>query len=197
VPALVDTGRGKRLLNAFKKRLTSSHICKTFANKDLLAAYVAADLGREFARRELPRVDLSQTEGIEARPSSMTEGKDWTATRNATYRNNRNVFIAHTLIPSKEPGQLFDVFIYLVAHQSNDPRHQRDNLNDVEYAEFFLGRYWQNQIFRVENKGGMIGVSTAAYGPFLCVAKVAFRGELDEPIVLQRYIDFEMAPFVR
>jgi len=45
-PKFIDTGAAAKKLIQFKKRLLASHICKPFATKDDLAAYVAADLAR-------------------------------------------------------------------------------------------------------------------------------------------------------
>jgi len=93
------------------------------------------------------------------------------------------VFIAHVLEPSKRPDEDFDIFIYLM-------RHESDDLSDIRLAEFFLGKYWDNKVFpAVRQQNGFIGIATAAYGTFLCVCKVTFHDGLEVP--LHRYIDFE------
>jgi len=73
--------------------------------------------------------------------------------------------------------------VYLIRHKSN-------NFEDVSYAEFFFGHYWGNEVFREEPRDGLIGVSTSAYGPFLCTCRVAFKD--GHSADLNRYIDFEM-----
>jgi len=112
-----------------------------------------------------------------------THGDDWSAERTALYQHNRGVFLTHIISPSTKPGQKYDIFIYLIRHKTSD-------FNDVERAEFFFGHMWGNTVFEERENNGMIGVSTSAYGPFLCTCRVFFRdgGE----IRLNRYIDFEM-----
>ena len=121
-------------------------------------------------------------------PSSKGEAADrtaeaWSKERDALYASTRGVFLAHVIEPSTKKGQEFDIFIYLVRHKSTD-------FADVQFAEFFLGSNWGNRVFREEAKRGLIGISTSAYGPMLCTARVHFR---DGKVVnLHRYIDFEM-----
>ena len=63
----------------------------------------------------------------------------------------------------------------------------------MAYAEFFLGHMWGNRVFRETPHDGMIGMSTYAYSPFLCICRVHLR---DGSVVkLDRYIDFEMGDF--
>lgn len=116
-----------------------------------------------------------------ALPAGLTP--DWPTERDEMYRLCRGVFLAHIITPSAEPGQRFDIFIFLVRHKSAD-------FSDVESAEFFFGHYWGNRVFREENAGGPIGVSTSAYGPFLCTCRVRFRD--GHTALVSRYIDFEM-----
>ncbi len=70
-------------------------------------------------------------------------------------------------MPSSKTAQTFDVFIYLI-------RHQSENLSDVVVAEFFLGPYWENKVFPAVAQDGFIGISTSAYGTFLCICRVTF-----------------------
>jgi len=186
----IDHGKKAQLLDKLKKRLLSDHVCKPFKNKDDLSANVAADLAREFAFSVYPKVGSRGATGHI--PRSV---RDWTDVRVGVYRDNRNVFLAHTIRPSKKPGQLYDIAIYLIPHRSNDPKYRRSDLSDVVEAEFFLGGYFDNQVFRVNNRGGVIGITTSAYGPFLCTCRVSFTDE--ERLMLNRYIDFEMGDLLK
>jgi hypothetical protein len=186
----IDRGRTARLLDKFKKRLRSGHVCKPFKNKDELSASVAADLARELAFSVYPKVGSRGATGHS--PRSV---KEWTDVRVEVYREHRNVFLAHTIRPSQKLGQLYDIAIYLIPHHSNDPRYRRTNLSDIIEAEFFLGAYFDNKVFRVKNQGGFIGITTSAYGPFLCSCKVSFAD--GEHLMLNRYIDFEMGAILR
>ena len=108
--------------------------------------------------------------------------------REAIYEQNRRVFLVHVLTPSKEPGQKYDLFIYLKRHGDKD-------ISDVAKAEFFFGNSWGNRIFTGSRDGSVIGVSTSAYGPFLCTCLVTFDDGYQTSIY--RYIDFEMGKVVK
>ena len=115
---------------------------------------------------------------------AATGAVDWEVERASMYRDNRGVFLAHLISPSGEPGQEFDIFVFLV-------RHKSENFADVDHAEFFFGPYWGNEVFKEKASGaGPIGVSTSAYGPFLCTCRVHFQDGYTA--LLSRYIDFEM-----
>lgn len=103
--------------------------------------------------------------------------------RKTVYNDNRNLFLTHVIRPTTEQGQKYEVFIYLI-------RHHGQNFEDVESAEFFLGPYWRNRVFQRKEQNGKIGLSTAAYGTFLCTCWVKMKD--NEKIFLTRYIDFEM-----
>ncbi|MGP4048355.1 pYEATS domain-containing protein [Streptomyces sp. 2A115] len=98
----------------------------------------------------------------------------------------RNIHLAHVISPSRTPGQRFDIFTYLVEGPSG-------RLDDVERAQFFLGRYWGNRIFDVPNRGDgkHIGFATSAYGPALCICRVIFKDGSEA--VVERFLDFETA----
>ena len=136
--------------------------------------------------------NLEKIPAASAKPSVLAESgavavdrtaEAWSKARDALYASTRGVFLAHVIEPSSKQGQDFDIFIFLVRHKSTD-------FADVQFAEFFLGSYWENRIFREEAKNGLIGISTSAYGPMLCTARVHFRD--GKVVELHRYIDFEM-----
>ncbi|MBN2499357.1 MAG: DUF4062 domain-containing protein [Anaerolineales bacterium] len=178
-PIHIDTEESAVKIKQFKKKLLANHTCGFFNNEDNLASNVAADLGRRFSMREIPRVDSLSTN---ISPDNLKTSTEWTAYRNGTYENNRGIFITHVIEPSKLPGQLYDIFIYLMRHKSS-------NLSDIDYAEFFMGHMWQNKIIKAKNNGGFIGILTAAYGEFLCTCRVTFTDGYQ--INMHRYIDFE------
>ncbi|HEY4311325.1 MAG TPA: pYEATS domain-containing protein [Pirellulales bacterium] len=100
------------------------------------------------------------------------------------YEQARNIVLVHTLRPSDERGQRFDVFAYLMEHKNGD-------IASVEKAEFYFGKHWGDKVFTGTRIGrNQIGVRTAAYGPFLCLCKVTFNDK--KSVFLSRYIDFEM-----
>lgn len=187
-PKFIEDGESKNKLVQFKKNLFSKHICKKFTNKDNLNASVLADIGRTISitkshnpvGKGIPIRDIiSVSEKV---PSDKPIGY-WNDRRNEIYSNNRGIFLTHIIKPSKKEGQVYDVFIYLY-------RHKSDDFSDVRYAEFFLGPYWGNQVFQaVEETKGFIGISTSAYGTMLCTCRVTFQD--NNQIEIHRYIDFE------
>ncbi len=185
--ANIDVNEAGRKLADFKLELTKRHICQTFKTPEDLAVKVVADISRHRAMKAAPKVgsDLPSVTNIGAVPMILaapeSPGK-WNSRRNNIYSNNRNLFIAHLLRPSNIKNQLFDIYIYLVRHRSS-------GLSDIAYAEFFMGWHWDNKVFSVTEKDGFIGISTAAYGTFLCVCRVHFKDGAYAD--LHAYIDFE------
>jgi hypothetical protein len=128
--------------------------------------------------------DLKALEHVpQSRTPASSAPNDWAQERDAIYKRTHGIFLAHVIEPSRDPEQRYDIFIYLVGHKGR-------TLGDVESAEFFLGSYWGNEVFRETRKDGLIGMSTTAYGPFLCTCRVTLKD--GTRIDLNRYIDFEM-----
>ena len=186
IPAHIDMGLDRDRLVLFKAGLRKRHICQTFGSRDQLATKVVADVGRHIAMQGATKVgpDIPvENIGLESLRGPVTETPDeWNARRNETYAGHRNLFLTHIIRPSSTPGQTFDVFIYLIRHKSED-------FSDIRVAEFFLGPYWANKVFAAVERNGFIGISTSAYGTFLCVCRVTFNDGTH--LYLERYIDFE------
>ena len=188
LPAHIDTGQKGERLQAFKASLMKRHICQSFGNQDQLATKVVADIGRHIAMHSAPKVGPGipvQDIGIDSLRGSVAETPgEWNDRRNHIYAEHRNVFLTHNISPSSKPGQVFDVFIYLIRHKSQD-------LSDVRVAEFFLGPHWENKTFPAVEQNGFIGISTSAFGTFLCICRVTFSDGAST--YLERYIDFEVS----
>jgi hypothetical protein len=179
-PKYIDDGVSKRRLEQFKGRLRDSLIYKPFSTGDNLAASVAADLGRHLATLQLRHIQASDSQSAPG-PMEFKSTEEWNRHRDDVYTQHRGLFLVHTLSPSRIPGQLFDIHIYL-------RKHKTQKIPEVAHAEFFLGRHWGSSVFKVDNEGGLIGLSTSAYGEFLCVCRVTFSD--GEKLMLERYIDF-------
>lgn len=104
--------------------------------------------------------------------------------RRALRDERRDIQLVHTVRPSPLHPQWYDILIYLVPHSKAD-------LATVRGAEFFLGKYWGNRIFKADNQEGFVGISISAYGPVLCTCRILFQDGHD--VLLDRYIDLEMA----
>jgi hypothetical protein len=187
LPAQIDGGDSGKKLQTFKDTLLKRHICQTFDSKDNLATKVVADVGRYIALQKTTKVgpDIPvQDIGLESMGVPAIETSDeWNLRRKAIYSDNRNIFLTHLIHPSSKPRQEFNVFIYLIRHKSVD-------FSDVKAAEFFLGPFWDNKVFPAIERDGFIGISTSAYGTFLCICRVTFKD--GSQLYLNRYIDFEM-----
>lgn len=114
--------------------------------------------------------------------------KKWLNNRNDIYQNNRGIFLVHVLEPSKISNQEFDIFIFLLQH--NSIQRPADRSVEIDYSEFFFGPAWKNRLFTIQNTGGPIGLHTSAHGPFLATCRVVFKDGYE--IILDRYVDFEM-----
>ena len=128
--------------------------------------------------------DLERLEKVlPASTPALSSSDDWSKERDGIYQANDGFFLVHAIRPSKEPKQKYDIAILVMGHKGR-------TLEDIEYAEFFFGAYWQNKVFKEAPRGGLVGISTSAYGPFLCTCRVTLKSK--KVIRLHRYIDFEM-----
>lgn len=147
----------------------------------------------------LPPVDLDfenvaeseyeEEEGKErGRDSSAPPAPGWTRERADIYRDNHDLFLVHSIKPSSRENQRYDVFVYLAGSHGVQPS------DVVDQAEFFLGRFWGNRVFSVRNPdvGRTIGIKTSAYGAALCICRVTFKDARRSPVILHRFLDFEM-----
>lgn len=107
--------------------------------------------------------------------------------RKALYDKTRKLFLMHVLTKSPKANQKYGIGLYVKHHEEKD-------LSDVKSAEFFLGKSWGNRIIQGTPSGNRIGISTSAFGPFLCTCLVTFTD--GERVMLYRYVDFEMGPLV-
>jgi len=108
--------------------------------------------------------------------------------REQYYEDKRRVMLVHKLLPSTEPGELYDILIYLI------PSY-RGTLLGVQQVEYYFGAHgWKNRIFRASDRSHGFAVLTAAYGPFLCTAEVLFTD--GKSVMLHRFIDFKMGETV-
>jgi hypothetical protein len=112
------------------------------------------------------------------------------AARDGIYQAARGFMLVHRLFRSDTDGQHYDILIYLIPHKGA-------SLVEVTRVEYFLGRFWGNQIFTATDRSHGFALLASAYGPFLCTAEVFFNDGTSH--TLSRYIDFEMgeyAPFL-
>ena len=118
---------------------------------------------------------------------------EWTSARELEYKRTNRLFLVHVYEPSAIPAQKYDITIFLMRHIAGSTPNQRDGFSEVEKLELCFGPAWGNKIFTAPNNGGLIGVRTSAWGSFLATGRVIFKDDRP-PVILHRYIDFEMAP---
>jgi hypothetical protein len=175
----------KEVLESLRQRIGGS---TGGGSVEVSAGFFSLKLGE---LRDLPYV--KPTDDTAGKPTTSEENKlirQWSESRNEIYLRNRDVFLAHILQPSKKPHQKFDIFIFLIRHEGVLKHEGIDSSIEIDYAEFFLGKTWGNRVFKVQNEGGPIGLSTSAYGTFLVVCRLVFKDGYE--VILDRYIDFEM-----
>jgi pYEATS domain-containing protein involved in immunity len=111
----------------------------------------------------------------------------WENSREAIYKQQRLVFIAHRLFPSQIAGQLYDILIYLVPHEDRG-----GTLKAISEVSYYLGSAWE-KVFTSTDSGNRFGIVVSAYGKgFLCCARVKYHDGTS--VDSWRYIDFEMGP---
>ncbi|MBI5384706.1 MAG: hypothetical protein HZA90_08445 [Verrucomicrobia bacterium] len=105
--------------------------------------------------------------------------------REKFYSASQWLFLVHRLSVSVQKDQLYDITLYLLPHKDK-------TLFGVKRVEYYFGRYWGSRIFASTDRSNAFAVSTSAYGPFVCTAKVVFQD--GQEVFLHRYVDFEAGP---
>jgi hypothetical protein len=127
----------------------------------------------------------------EKEPPPPLSGTPWTLERDNEYRRTERLFLVHAYEPSATPGQKYDITVFLV--RNTGLPNQRDGFSEVKTLELYFGPTWNDAIFTSANNGGLLGVRTSAWAPFLATGRLTFNDSRTPPLILQRYIDFEMA----
>ncbi len=141
--------------------------------------------------RKLPYVDQAQ---VPLAPSKAVPSDDWKDQRIAEYQRTGGLFLVHVCEPSSIPGQKYDITIFLMRHLKAPKPNQKEGFSEIEKLELYFGDSWGGQVFTCVNNGGPIGIRTSAWGSFLATGRVTFRADSGlDPLILNRYVDFEMA----
>lgn len=101
--------------------------------------------------------------------------------RRNIYEQNKYFFIAHRLYPSKEVGQTYDIWIYIVPHKKG--------IEEIKSVSYFFGPTWGNTVYTSIDRGKSFGVVVSAYGPMLTYVTINLNN--GEKIETWSYIDFE------
>lgn len=107
------------------------------------------------------------------------------AEREQYYVPNRLLMLVHRVAPSEQPGQLYDILIYLVPHPTSEA-----TLAAVKRVEYYFGKSWGGNIFASDDRAHGFAITTSAYGPFMCTAEIHFSD--GQKVMVSRYVDFEM-----
>ncbi|MBZ5612385.1 MAG: hypothetical protein LAO23_00140 [Acidobacteriia bacterium] len=156
------------LLQNFSWRLRTGAALKLFS----------IELGQSYVS---PSIDAGKNETALVHRADEN-GERWRE-REQYYKPNRNIHLVHRLAPSNEPGMLYDIQLYVVAHKDA-------TLSNLSKVEYYFGRHWGNQIFTSIDRARGFPITTSAYGAFMCTAKLYFSD--GERVMINRYVDFEM-----
>ena len=137
----------------------------------------------------LQKVQQSSSQPVD----TPTKSETWQSARGDEYTRTDGYMLVHTYRPSKQQGQAFDIFLFLMRHRRGAKGPPVRVFEEIETAEFFFGDSWGNRVFTVPNEGGLIGIRTSAWGTFLATCRLIFKDKNRQPVILHRYIDFEMA----
>jgi hypothetical protein len=197
-PNSVDQGEPAKQLIRFKNVLRKNHIIKLFKEPWELGMFVAADLARVNLRAGLSdarsvakdRAEPRKTKNMTIpKVSTPSDSERWNQERYSIYDKNKDLFLHFDLEASNVSGQKYDVTLYLIRQSHPGIGRERDDLRDVERAEFFFGPHWGNNVYTVENVDGRIGIVTSAYGEFLAYCKVYRKGD-PCPVEVYQFIRF-------
>jgi hypothetical protein len=158
-----------------------------------IGKFKASGSGIEFEARVPPEVKGVAEVTPGAKAFEARAAAPWQGERKAEYDRTGQHFLVHVYKPSNQPGQKYDVFVYLVRHQADSIHPLKTGLPEIRQVEFFFGPAWGNQVFTVVNTGSnVLGVRTHAYGTFLATGRVTFSDASKHPVILHRYMDCEM-----
>ncbi len=101
------------------------------------------------------------------------------------YEEQKGLFLVHTWRPSRTPGQIADIIIWV--HQHGDGPKTEGLIERIEYS---LGPKFFSAPIVKTNAADAFRMEISAYGPVLCLARAYLIGET-RPIELERYINFE------
>jgi hypothetical protein len=103
--------------------------------------FFSIDLGQSYVS---PTVDSSGSES--ELPHRKDDDEQRWKQRQSYYVPNRNVQLVHRVAPSNQPGQLYDIQLYLIPHAGG-------TLVNVGRVEYYFGRSWQSLIFTSMDRG--------------------------------------------
>lgn len=154
----------------------------------LLKRRVSSGDSLKLGQFELPATRI-ETNGIPADHSGIQivpeDFAELYADRRAIYDRTHKVMLVHRLFRSLSERHLFDVEIYCMPHMGG-------SLLGVQSVTYCFGSAggWNEKAYRSRNRYNGFSVTTSAYGPMLCVARVEMSD--GETFLIQRYVDFEM-----
>jgi hypothetical protein len=104
------------------------------------------------------------------------------------YEKQQGLFLVHSWRPSRTPGQVADIVIWLHQHGEGPLSEGR-----VEKVEYELGPKFFSTPQTKTNADDLFRIEVSAWGPMLCMARV-FVKDMPTPVILERYVNFEEAP---
>ena len=154
---------------------------KDFSNA--VSARVKSGAHMEIGPLKLQELKVG-TQGIVPKSSEIAweQRPDMEVKRQAVYEKTKEYFVAHKLYPSKEEGQTYDIWIYVIPHKKG--------IAEIESVSYFFGPAWGNKAFTSKDRGKGFGVLVSAYGPMLTYVEITLKSE-EEVIETWSYIDFE------
>jgi prokaryotic YEATS domain len=120
--------------------------------------------------------------------SGEAEGDNIEKVRVQRYQDQKGLFLVHTWRPSRTHGQIADIVIWL--HQHGKGPLTKDEIEKVEYH---LGPKFFKTPQVKTNAHDQYKIEVSAYGPMLCLARIFIKGQA-EPILVERYVNFEETP---
>jgi hypothetical protein len=157
----------------------------------MLAWRLKSGAALKIASFEVGAVEVSPGGGESHFPADNVrkDNGEFDKSRAVIGEEHRTIFLVHRLAPSKRDGQLYDVLLYLV------PGLRHGSLAGVKHVEYYFGKYWKQNVYMVIDRASGFSISTSAYAPFTCTARVHFSDGAH--VYLHRYVDFEMGPVGR
>lgn len=130
-------------------------------------------------------IEVKPTATVNCSFSNRNHKEELETLRINKYQDQQGLFLVHSWRPSRLQDQVADIVIWI--HQHGDGPLTRGQIDKVEYE---LGPKFFDEPQEKRNAKDQFRLDVSAYGPMLCLARVSIKGK-QQPIILERYIDFE------
>jgi hypothetical protein len=145
-------------------------------------------------------VDVFEDKEIELRPATAADFEH----RKLLRYESKFVRLVHRVFLTGREDYPYRVLVYLKVERvlpelDQDKGFQPARINDVDYVEYYLGKYFGSgnwgSWFIIRNANQAFAIEYLTYDEVTCIARIHFHK--GEPVEVRRYLDTEMGEIIR